>query len=102
MARNSKFTRKSPKLHPTVVYGGKFKRSPKKTKLKKKIFGGLILLAVLSVVLVLVVLKMNEIEAQDQSQQPEECRCVSDDSITLKCDPDCDFYKQDKIGRIKT
>ena len=85
MARNSKFTRKSPKLHPTVVYGGKFKRSPKKTKLKKKIFGGLILLAVLSVVLVLVVLKMNEIEVQDQSQQPEECQCNPDGSITLKC-----------------
>ena len=33
---------------------------------------------------------MNEIEAQDQSQQPEECQCNPDGSITLKCDSNGD------------
>ena len=92
MARNSKFTRKSRKFQPAVVYGGKFKRSQMKNNLK--IFGGLILLTILSVVGVLVFLKMNEIKAHDQclppcqSQQPEECKCNPDGSITLKCDAD--------------
>ena len=97
MARNSKFTRKSRKFQPAVVYGGKFKRSQMNNNLK--IFGGLILLTILSVVGVLVFLKMNEAHYQClppcQSQQPEECKCNPNGSITLKCDSNGDCTCKD-------